>query len=118
MAGMWKEFRRRFEPEAIETEEDETSLRGLFIRSALRLATVFALLFGLVFFAFWWSGSAIRFGADRAANRGTPTWKVLGTVRNAVTHEPVPWASIDDDPAARAPLFHTDASVSGGFELL
>jgi hypothetical protein len=90
----------------------------MWIRPALRLAIVFALLFGCVFFAFWWAGSAVRFSAERVADRTAPAWRVSGTVRDAVTHQPIPWAVVEDDPAGQPPFFHADADYRGVFELL
>ena len=97
---------------------DDPELREIFIRSSLRVAVAFALIFGFVFFAFWWSGSAVRFGAGRASDRVQPTWKVAGTVRNRDTKAPIPWAVVEDDPEGKPPYYHTDASYSGSFELL
>jgi len=112
VTGLW----RRLRPD--EVSEEDAELREIFVRSGLRVAAGFGLLFGMVFFAFWWSGAAVRFGAARAADRVVPTWRVLGTVRNAVTHDPIPWAGVEDDPAGKAPFYHTDASYSGVYELL
>lgn len=99
-------------------EEESADLRRYFVRQTIRLAVVFGLLFGVVFFAFWWSGSAIRFSASRVAERAEATWRVAGTVRDGVTHAPVPWAAVADDPEGHPPFFHTDADRSGWFELL
>jgi hypothetical protein len=99
-------------------EEESADRRGQYVRYALRLAIAFAILFAGVFLAFRWSGDAVRFGASRVADRGMATWHVIGTVRDAATHEPIPWASIDDDPSGRPPFFHADADRSGAFELL
>ena len=63
-------------------EEESAGLRRQYLRHALRLTLVFALLIGGVFFAFWWSGSAIQFGAARAAGRAVPTWRITGVVRS------------------------------------
>jgi hypothetical protein len=109
---LWSDFR----PE--DESEEAVEMRRLFVRTALRMAAAFALLFAGVFFAFWWSGSAVRFGAARAADRSTPTWKVSGNVRNSLTHMPVPWALVEDDPAGSPPFFRTDADHSGAYELL
>ncbi len=84
----------------------------------LRLAAAFALLFAAVFFAFWWSGSAVRFGASRVAGALTPTWQVSGAVRNALTGEPVPWAHVEDDPAGQPPYYQADADQYGAYTLL
>ena len=99
-------------------EEESADRRQQYVRYALRLAIAFALLFAAVFLALRWSGDAARFGASRVAARGVATWHVTGTVRNAATHEPIPWASIDDDPLGRPPFFHADADQSGAFELV
>ena len=110
--GLWRTFSLRREA----TEDAGARESGL--RNVLRLAIVFALLFGGVFFAFWWAGSAVRFGAERAGNRSVPTWRVSGTVRDAVTRQPVPWALVEDDPAGQPPFFRADADHHGVFELL
>ena len=99
-------------------EEESADRRRQYVRYALRLAVAFVLLFAAVYLAFRWSGDAVRFGASRVAARGVPTWHVIGTVRDAATHMPVPWASIDDDPSGRPPFFHADADRSGAFDLL
>jgi len=99
-------------------EEEAANLRRHLLRQALRWALTFGALFAVVFFAFWWSGAAIRFGASRVAERPEATWRVVGTVRSAANNDPVPWASVDDDPSGRPPFFHADADQSGAFELL
>lgn len=99
-------------------EEESADLRRHFARQALRWTLAFGALFTTVFLVFWWSGAAIRFGASRAAKRPVATWRVVGTIRDASTHDPIPWARIDDDPSGRPPFFHADASPSGAFELL
>src|SRR5262245_55310400 len=104
-------------PDSPDTAADP-ELRELFVRHGMRVAAAFALLFGFVLFAFWWSGSAVRFSADRAADRAIPTWRVTGIVRSAATGAPVPWAVVEDEPAGKAPFYHTDANYSGAFELL
>jgi hypothetical protein len=110
--GLWRRFRRRHE------SWEEWQSGGLWVRSTLRLAAVFALLFGCVFFAFWWAGAAVRFSAARAGDRSVPTWRVSGTVRDALTHQPIPWAVVEDDPSGQPPFFRTDAGYGGAFELV
>jgi hypothetical protein len=112
----WRGLWRRFRPEA--DSEEETESRQMWMRSALRLAIVFALLFAGVFFAFWWAGSAVRFSAERAGDRTVPTWRVSGTVRDAVTHQPISWALVEDDPSGPPPFFHADADYGGVFQLV
>src|SRR5437868_4366529 len=108
---MWERLWRELRPQ--DESEEAVEMRALFTRTALRMTAAFALLFGGVFFAFWWSGSAIRFGAARTAEQATPTWHVSGTVRNSLTAEPVPWAVVEDDPSGRPPFFRTEADHSG-----
>jgi hypothetical protein len=125
--GLWRRYRQHhesweeaepgdWEPGGLESGGMESG--GMWMRSALRLAIVFGLLFGCVFFAFWWAGSAVRFSAARAGDRTVPTWRVSGTVRDAVTHQPVPWALVEDDPAGQPPFFRAEAGYSGVFELV
>ena len=116
LGRMWQRLWREFRPEDESEEANDT--RELFARTALRMAAVFALLFGGVFFAFWWSGSAIRFGAARAANTAAPTWRISGVVRDGMTGKPVPWATVEDDPAGRPPFFRAEADYTGAFDLV
>ena len=99
-------------------EEEKADLRRAFVRQAIRLTLAFAALIVFVFLALSWSGAAVRFGASRVGDRGTPAWRISGTVRNAVTHEPVPWAKIEDDPEGQPPFFHGDADQAGNYEFL
>jgi hypothetical protein len=103
---------RSFLQEEIEDERLESR------RLLLRWTVAFVLLFGLVFLAFWWSGSAIRFGAARVAAANSPTYRVWGTVRDAKSGQPIPWAAIEDDAAGNPPFFHTDADAAGSYSLL
>lgn len=103
--------------ESFLSEQDAAERRDAR-RQLLKLAVAFALLFAAVFFAFWWSGSAVRFGAARVAATTAPTWQVSGTVRNARNGEPVPWARVEDDPAGRGPFYHAEADQHGAYSLL
>ena len=115
--GLWRRFRHDEDwPEEAESGELESG--GMWLRPALRLAILFALLFAGVFFAFWWAGSAVRFSAARAGDRSVPTWRVWGTVRDAATHRPIPWALVEDDPGGQPPFFRADADYNGIFELM
>jgi hypothetical protein len=60
----------------------------------------------------------VRFSAARAGDRSLPTWRVSGTVRDALTHQPIPWALVEDDPAGSPPFFRTDAGYAGDFLLI
>ena len=116
LGRMWHGLWRRFKPDR--EWDDETEAGGLWLRSAVRLAIVFALLFGGVFFAFWWAGSEVSFRAARADDSKAPTWRVSGTVRDTVTRQPIPWALVEADPAGQPPFFRTQADYSGVFDLL
>jgi hypothetical protein len=102
---------RSFLQEEIEDERVESR------RLLIRWVVAFVLLFGLVFLAFWWSGSAIRFGAQRVTPANTPTYRVWGTVRDANSGQPIPWAAIEDDPSGNPPFFRTDADAGGAFSV-
>jgi hypothetical protein len=99
-------------------EEETADLRRAYVRQAVRYTLAFAALVAFVFLALSWAGAAVRFGASRVGDRGAPAWTVTGTVRNAVTHQPVSWARIEDDPAGAPPFFHADADRAGRFDLL
>jgi hypothetical protein len=97
-----------------ETSEERKQLPA----QLLRLGFAFLLLFAGVFFAFWWSGRAVEFGAARVADKSVPTYRVWGVVRDAATHEPIPWVSIEDDPGGLPPFYRTNADMHGAYELL
>ena len=114
LGGMWRRLWRGTRP-VNDWEAEQEGAGGRWTRAVLRLAVIFALLFGCVFFAFWWAGSAVNFTAARAADRSVPTWIVNGVVRDAVTRQPIPWALIEDDPAGQPPFYRTDADLRGVF---
>ncbi|MBS1856262.1 MAG: carboxypeptidase regulatory-like domain-containing protein [Acidobacteria bacterium] len=118
LKGLWRRYRGRGEDDFPESPYDDPELRHLLVRHALRIAAIFFVVFGAVFFAFRWSGAAVRFGAMRAAGAAAPTWRVTGVIRDARTGEPIPWASVEDDPAGRPPLFRADADIEGRYDLL
>jgi carboxypeptidase family protein len=101
-----------FLEEEIQTERSEA--RRLMVRTSIG----FVALFGFVFFAFWWSGSAIRFGAARVTATNAPTYRVWGTVRDAQSGLPIPWAAVEDDSSGDPPYFRTDADATGAYALL
>jgi hypothetical protein len=88
------------------------------VRYIVRIAVVFAILFGGVFAAFRWLGAAVRFGAQRASGNAVPTWVVRGVVPDGQSLEPVPWAPVEDDPGGRPPQFLTEADQTGTASLL
>jgi hypothetical protein len=116
LGGMWRRLWPGTKADG-DWEGEQEGAGGRWSRAVLRLALIFALLFGFVFFAFWWAGSAVSFTAARAADRSAPTWLVEGVVRDAVARQPIPWAVIEDDPAGQPPFFRTDANIRGRFSL-
>jgi len=91
-----------------------TQYRKLAIRYLIACAVLFAAAYAVV----RWSGATVRFAAARTGGRAVPTWTVSGVVRNAVTRDPVAWASVADDAAGMPPHFRTEADLHGNFELL
>src|ERR1019366_1161417 len=102
--GLWPVF-RRYRESRDEAESGELESGGMWIRPALRLAIVFALLFVKVFFAFLWAGSAVRVSPERGADRAAPALGFWVTVRAAVPPQPIPWAVVEDVPAGQPPFF-------------
>jgi hypothetical protein len=100
------------------TLAEETEDRGFIPVELIRWTLAFVGLFAGVFFCFWWSGEAIQFGASRVAENPVATWRVQGTVRNAVTHQAVAWAAVQDDSSGRPPFYRADADQNGTFDLL
>jgi hypothetical protein len=97
--------------------QEQIDERGEMRRQTLRWGLLFAAVFAFVFFAFWWAGSAVRFGASRVETTTAATWRVWGTVRDARSGAPIPWAKLRDDPSGRPPLFEATAALDGAFEL-
>ena len=98
--------------------DEQQHERGEMSRQALRWSLLFFAVFAFVFLAFWWSSSAVHFGASRVQTTTAATWRLWGTVRDARTGAPVPWAQVRDNPAGRPPLTEATADVSGSFELM
>ena len=98
-------------------EEENSTGRREMRRYALRWMLIFAVLIGGIFFAIWWSSSAVRFSSSRVQQSTGPTYRVSGIVRDTAG-KPVPWAEITDELSGRPPLFHTTADRFGAFELL
>jgi hypothetical protein len=97
-----------------EIQDERSEARRLFLRTALGFAAVFA----FVFLAFWWSGSAIRFGAARVSANNAPTYRIWGAVRDAQSGRPIPWAAVDDESSGNPPFFRTEADADGAYSLL
>lgn len=99
-------------------EEVTRDLRGQYRKLAIRYTIAFLLLFAGVYAAIWWSTSSVKFAAARTGGRAVPTWTVRGVARNAVTHGPVPWAVVSDDPSGQPPFHRTETNLHGAYELL
>jgi hypothetical protein len=97
-----------------EIQDERSEARGLFVRTTVG----FVLLFAFVFLAFWWSGSAIRFGAARVTASNAPTYRIWGIVCDARSGRSIPWAAIEDEPSGDPPLFRSDADAEGFYSLL
>jgi len=95
-------------------QDERSEARRLFLRTAIG----FALLFAFVFLAFWWSGSAVRFGAARVTATNAPTYRIWGTVRDAQSGLPIPWASVEDEPSGNPPYFRSAADAEGAYSML
>jgi len=96
-----------------EIQQERSEARRLMVR----MAAGFIALFLFVFFAFWWSGSAIRFSAARMTAGNPPTYRLWGTVRDAESGRPIPWAAVADEPSGDPP-FRTDADAAGVYSFL
>jgi hypothetical protein len=114
--GLWRRF-RQVEGPPQEAESGELEAGEKWFRPALRLAIVFALLFGGGFFALWWAGS--RYASARHG-RGSPVSPGESRAR-CVTPLPtsqIPWARVEDDPGANRHFFAPMPDYGGVFELL
>jgi hypothetical protein len=97
-----------------EASEDRRALRKVALRWGLLFAAVLA---GMVF-ALWWASEALHFSVSRVGQTTQATYKVTGIVRDAATGDPIPFASIEDDPEGRPPLFRTTADLYGGYTFM
>jgi hypothetical protein len=94
--------------------EDRFEMR----RHLMKWTLTFVLLFAGVALAFWWSGSAIHFGASRVSGETVPTYQITGLVTDAVTGQAVPWPEIEDEDSGRGPFFKAESQPTGRFRLL
>lgn len=86
-------------------------------RQLLRWGIGFLVLFLFAGAAVWWSGAAVKYGATRVQGGGKPSYQISGTVSDAVTHQPIPWAQVATDFANSGRFFDTTADVNGAFTL-
>jgi hypothetical protein len=91
--------------------------RKAFAKQVLRWTVVFLALVGGVLFAFWWSGSAIQFGASRVTETTPATYSLVGVVLDSKTGAPIPWVNVRDDPSGRPPLHEALGGMDGTFRL-
>jgi hypothetical protein len=91
--------------------------RRLFRKHVVRVSLIFVGLCAAVFFAFWWSGSAVHFGASRIGATTLATYVVSGRITDAKSGAPVPWVDVRDDPGGPAPHHRALGSLHGEFAL-
>ena len=96
-----------------ERQEDRVSLH----RTLARWILAFIVIFCFAAMAFWWSGSALRYSAARVQSRSKPTYQVSGTVTDARTHQPVPWAEISTDFQFGGAFFSTSTDQNGRYSI-
>ena len=97
--------------------EESVENRKDWRRQSVKWALGFAVIFAGVFLAFWWSGSALHFGANRMTGSIAASYFLRGEVVDATTGEPVRWADVADDPSGQPPLFSAQADQYGRFQL-
>src|SRR5437016_5410509 len=71
-------------------EEESIAGRRDMRRYALRWALIFAALIGGIFFAIWWSSSAVHFSSSRVQQTTGPTYRVTGRIHDSAGNA-VPW---------------------------
>jgi hypothetical protein len=113
-AGMSK---RVSQSEEFWHEQDRADRRD-FRRWLLRWGLVFLGILLFYFATLWWTGSAVRFTASRAAESATLQYRFSGTVLDARTQKPIAWAELYDDPAGRPPHGKSTADHHGRFKHL
>jgi hypothetical protein len=94
-------------------QEDRLSLH----RTLARWITAFVVIFCFAAMAFWWSGSAVKYSAARVQNRSNPTYQVAGSVKDAGTHQPIPWAEISTDFQFGGAFFSTTTDQNGQYSI-
>lgn len=99
-------------------DEERTIERSESHRRIVTWGLAFVLLFAFVFLAFWWSGSAVRYGAGRVNSAMGATYRVSGIILDRSTHRPIPWAQVQTDFAAGQQFFSTTADQNGSFSLM
>ena len=86
-------------------------------RTMMRWILAFTAIFCFAAMAFWWSGSAVRYSAARVQQDTKPTYKVTGTITDAQTHQPVPWAEISTDFQFGGAFFSTRSDENGQYSI-
>lgn len=98
-------------------DEERVADRRAMHRTIARWTLAFIAVFCFAAMAFWWSGSAVNYTAARVEQRSKPTYKVSGTVTDAHTHQPVPWAEVTTDFRFGGAFFSTTADQNGYYSL-
>ena len=99
-------------------DEDRSTERAENHRRIVTWAVAFLALFGFVFVAFWWSGSAIRYGAGRVSDSVGASYRVSGLVADKTTGRAIPWAEVQTDFASGRQFYSTTADQNGEYALL
>lgn len=97
-----------------EISDDRKQIRRMILRWGL----VFVVVLVGIMFAIWWAGEALKFSTSRLDESTVARYKITGVVRNAATGEPIPFASIEDGPDGRPPLFGATADLHGSYILM
>ena len=91
--------------------------RVAFHRTVVKWILGFVAVFFLAWMIIWWSGSTVQYSAARVENRSKPTYRISGTITDARTHQPVPWAEISTDFQFGGAFFSTTTDVNGLYSL-
>jgi hypothetical protein len=98
-------------------EQERARSRYEFLWFSLKWGGLMAGLLIAFLFVMWRSGSAVEFAATRIDETTPPRYRVLGTVKNAATGQPVSWPTAYDDPKGRPPHYKGEPKSDGTFEL-
>lgn len=98
-------------------QENSEEDRKFYLKQVLKWSLLFLALCVGIFFAFWWSSSAIHFGASRVNESTAASYVVHGIVVDGRSGAAIPWANIEDDPNGRPPFFQALGDIRGEFEM-
>ena len=98
-------------------DEERVADRHAMHRSLARWILAFIAVFCFAALAFWWSGSAVRYSADRVQQRTKPTYQVSGVITDSRSHQPVPWAEVSTEFQFGGAFFSTTTDQDGKYLL-